>query len=42
MGSLAADTLIDLIQHPQEQTRHLLLTTDLIVRSSCGANLVGA
>lgn len=39
MGSLAADTLIDLIHHPQEQTRHLLLSTELVVRSSCGAKL---
>jgi len=39
MGSLAADTLIDMIRHPQEQTRHVLLTTELVVRSSCGAGL---
>ena len=34
MGSLAVETLIDMIQHPQAQTRHLLLGTELIVRSS--------
>ncbi|NMC86743.1 MAG: LacI family transcriptional regulator [Anaerolineaceae bacterium] len=37
MGSLAADMLIDLIHHPREQTQHLLLATELIVRSTCGA-----
>jgi LacI family transcriptional regulator len=35
MGSLAVDTLIDLIENPQPQTKHLLLATELIVRSSC-------
>jgi LacI family transcriptional regulator len=35
MGSLAVDTLIDMIEKPQPQTRHLLLATELVVRSSC-------
>jgi LacI family transcriptional regulator len=35
MGSLAVDTLIDMIENPQPQTRHLMLATELIVRSSC-------
>lgn len=34
MGSLAVDTLIDILQDPQPQPRHLLLGTELIVRSS--------
>lgn len=39
MGSLAVDTLIDMIQHPQQQTHHLLLATELIERASCGSAL---
>jgi LacI family transcriptional regulator len=34
MGSLAMDTLLDVIQHPQEPTRHIVLNTELIIRSS--------
>jgi LacI family transcriptional regulator len=34
MGAMAVDTLLDCIQHPQPQTRHSLLSTELIVRSS--------
>jgi len=39
MGSLAVDTLIDMIQHPRQQTHHLLLGTELIERTSCGSAL---
>ena len=34
MGSLAVDTLIDCIKNPDTQTRHLLLSTELVVRGS--------
>jgi LacI family transcriptional regulator len=34
LGSLAVDTLIEIIRHPEKQTHHLLLGTELIVRSS--------
>ena len=35
MGSLAAEILIDMIEHPSPQPRHLVLPTELVVRSSC-------
>lgn len=34
MGAMAVETLIECILHPQPQTRHLLLSTELVVRSS--------
>jgi DNA-binding LacI/PurR family transcriptional regulator len=34
LGSLAVETLIEIIRHPEMQTHHLLLGTELIVRSS--------
>jgi LacI family transcriptional regulator len=34
-GSLAAETLIDVIEHPDSEPRHIVLPTKLIVRSSC-------
>jgi LacI family transcriptional regulator len=34
LGSLAVETLIEIIRHPEKQTRHLLLGTELVVRSS--------
>jgi len=37
MGMLATETLIDIIQHPDSQPRRLILPTELVVRSSCGA-----
>ena len=38
LGSLAAETLIDMIEHVDEtHTRRLLLPTELIIRKSCGA-----
>jgi LacI family transcriptional regulator len=36
IGSLAAETLIEVIEHPQDQPRQVILPTDLIVRGSCG------
>jgi LacI family transcriptional regulator len=39
LGATAAETLIDLIDHPGTQPRRVLLTTELIIRASCGAAL---
>ncbi|MEO8288696.1 MAG: LacI family DNA-binding transcriptional regulator [Chloroflexota bacterium] len=39
MGSVAVETLIDIINHPHAQPRRVLLATDLIIRSSCGSAL---
>lgn len=39
LGSTAAETLIDLIEHPGAQARHVLLSTELIIRSSCGSTI---
>jgi LacI family transcriptional regulator len=36
LGSVAVNTLIDIIHHPRSQTRHILLETNLVIRSSCG------
>jgi len=36
-GILAVETLIDLIEDPQLQPRRVVLTTELVVRKSCGA-----
>jgi LacI family transcriptional regulator len=34
-GSLAAETLIDLIAHPDAQPRRIVLPTELVIRASC-------
>ncbi len=34
-GSVAAEMLIDLIEHPGPQPRRILLPTELVIRSSC-------
>jgi DNA-binding LacI/PurR family transcriptional regulator len=36
-GAIAAETLIDLIEHPDSQPRRILLPTELVIRQSCGA-----
>jgi LacI family transcriptional regulator len=36
MGAMAVETLIDIIAHPGEETRHVLINTELVVRESCG------
>jgi LacI family transcriptional regulator len=36
MGALAVDTLIDIISRPGSETRHILIATELVIRSSCG------
>jgi LacI family transcriptional regulator len=37
MGAVAAETLINMISHPDGQPRRVLLPTELIVRASCGS-----
>lgn len=37
LGSLAAETLIDLINQPDAPPRRIVLPTELIMRSSCGS-----
>jgi LacI family transcriptional regulator len=39
MGAVAAETLIDLIAHPDEQPRRVVLASELVIRSSCGSAL---
>lgn len=34
-GSVAAETLIDLIEHPDPQPRRIVLPTELVIRNSC-------
>jgi LacI family transcriptional regulator len=34
-GCVAAETLIDLIEHPDHQPRRIVLPTELVIRSSC-------
>ncbi|HEX8600095.1 MAG TPA: LacI family DNA-binding transcriptional regulator [Chloroflexia bacterium] len=36
MGSLAAETLIDMISHPHPQPRRIILPTELVIRESSG------
>jgi LacI family transcriptional regulator len=36
MGALAVETLIDIINHPESETRHIVIATELVIRSSCG------
>lgn len=33
-GSLTAELLIDMIEHPETKTRHVVLSTELVIRSS--------
>ncbi len=37
LGVVAAETLIDIIEHPGIQPCHIVLSTELVVRSTCGA-----
>jgi LacI family transcriptional regulator len=34
-GALAAETLIDIIEHPGQEPRHIVLSTELVIRESC-------
>jgi len=36
MGSVAVETLIDIIAHPGSEIRHIIVATELVIRSSCG------
>jgi LacI family transcriptional regulator len=36
MGSVAVETLIDIIAHPGSEIRHILVATELVIRASCG------
>jgi LacI family transcriptional regulator len=37
-GSMAAETLIDILEHPDESyARHIILPVELVIRESCGA-----
>jgi LacI family transcriptional regulator len=35
MGAVAAETLIDMIAHPEDQPRRVILASELVIRSSC-------
>jgi LacI family transcriptional regulator len=37
-GVLAAETLIDMVAHPGSVPRRIVLPTELVIRSTCGAN----
>ncbi len=37
-GSVAVETLIDLIAHPHSPPRRIILPTELVIRASCGSN----
>ncbi len=39
LGAVAAETLIELIAHPDDAPRRIVLPTELVIRESCGANL---
>ncbi len=39
MGAMAAEMLIDLIMHPSEGGRRVILPTELVIRASCGSDL---
>jgi LacI family transcriptional regulator len=36
MGTLAVETLIDIIDHPGSETRCIIVATELVIRASCG------
>jgi len=36
MGALAVETLVDIITHPGSESRHVIIATELVIRSSCG------
>jgi LacI family transcriptional regulator len=39
MGAVAAETLIDLISHPDTHPRRIILPTEMVIRRSCGSAL---
>ncbi|MBN1486990.1 MAG: LacI family DNA-binding transcriptional regulator [Anaerolineae bacterium] len=40
LGSVAVKTLIDLIEHPVADLHHIILPTQLVIRESCGVDLI--
>jgi LacI family transcriptional regulator len=40
LGALAAETLIDLISYPDTGPRRIILSTELVIRASCGSHLL--
>lgn len=36
-GMIATETLVDMLQNPDQPTQHIILPTELIIRASCGA-----
>ena len=36
MGMMAVETLIDIIDHPGSETRHIIIATEFVIRASCG------
>ena len=40
-GVLAAETLIDILDNGPEPTRRIILPTELVIRASCGSQMVG-
>ncbi len=38
-GSVAAEALIDLVEHPDSPPRRIILPTELVIRQSCGSGL---
>ena len=38
IGSIAAETLIDMIENSADTPRHLVLPAELVIRDSCGSN----
>jgi len=36
LGYVATESLVDIIRHPATQPRHMILPTELVIRSSCG------
>jgi LacI family transcriptional regulator len=39
MGTMAAETLIEQIEHPQDAPHRVVLPTELVIRTSCGSAL---
>jgi LacI family transcriptional regulator len=38
-GEAAAESLIDLIEHPDAPPRRIVLPTELVIRASCGSKM---
>jgi LacI family transcriptional regulator len=42
MGVVVAETLIDMIEHPEALPRRVILPTEIVIRESCGSGLQAA